>query len=113
MLKFIEIKDHGTCIPVIAISRDGFIGKAEKWMLDKEGYAPDTILLVKLSSGEGHTDAYEWPNQRTMTTAHDWIVDNWSNISSGDVVDVRYILKETDRPAKSDRLFYADVIGLA
>jgi hypothetical protein len=47
-------------------------------------------------------DPYDW-NDRTMQTAHNYIAKNFDDLSNGDVVDVEYILEETDEPKISER----------
>ena len=37
-----------------------------------------------------------------MPQAHNWIINHWSEIESGDVVDVQYILNETTAPKTAE-----------
>lgn len=105
--KLLEIRDRGTCVPALAFKWDdrATVNASEAWLLRKCGYGPGTLLLVKLDDGEGHTDGYEWSNRRTMTTVHLWLEHHFSEVQSGDVVDVRVILGEEKEPAISDRLY--------
>lgn len=41
---------------------------------------------------------------RTMETAHKWIIQNFSGLQDGDVVDVEFILGETSTKKVSERL---------
>jgi len=38
-----------------------------------------------------------------MTVAHAYIEKNFHNLNSGDVIDVEFILGETDKPKTSER----------
>ena len=39
-----------------------------------------------------------------MQAAHQFIESNWSKLKDGDVIDVEFIVGETDRPKISERL---------
>jgi hypothetical protein len=63
------------------------------------------IILMRLTDSESHFDPMGWPGgSRTMRAAHYHILDNFENLKSGDVVDVQFILEETEWPKVSERL---------
>lgn len=112
-VKLIEVRDRGTFIPAIAIKlthRD----ELERFLLRRAGYAEELIapqsaagvepyvLFSKLDGGRIEYDPYSWGN-RTMQTAHQCAIDSWDNIKSGDVLDVEYVLHESDKPKTSER----------
>lgn len=107
--KILEIRDSGTCIPVLAIRMYGD-NDVQRHYLHRAGYPLDgsSIMLMVIYTGKATNDPYEWSSlglgQRTMPTAHDWIIDHFAELSDGDVVDVEFILKETESPKVSERL---------
>jgi hypothetical protein len=56
-----------------------------------------------LADGEGTYDPFKWSN-RTMHTARRWLEEHFDEVQTGDVVDVQFILEETDKPKVSERL---------
>ena len=101
--KILEVRDHGTFIPVVCIKMSAE-GYSDGYLLSRAGFAKDTHLvqLVWLSNGRSEYDPYKW-NDRTMYNAHQYITDNWEDFRSGDVVDVAFILEETETIKKSER----------
>src|SRR5271157_4563611 len=103
--KLVEIRDEGTFIPVIATRmRSG--DEAEHYLLRRCGYASDSpsVLLTALN-GDGRaewSDYYAW-RDRTFCIAHRYIEDHWDEIKSGDVVDVEFVLGESESPKQRDR----------
>ena len=81
---------------------------AEYRFLRREGYPPDgsSITLMRLSDQKATNDPYEWTSltrdTRTMPHAHDYIIRNWDAIESGQVLDVRVILGEAEKPAHAE-----------
>lgn len=104
-VKLIEIRDRATMIPAMAIKMVSNI-PAQRALLATSGYAQEPpsqcfILLVQLARATAQYDAYEW-GDRTMCAAHQWIENNFSKIENGDVVDVEYILGETNQKKTSE-----------
>ncbi len=107
-MKFLEIRDRGTNISAVAF-RLNPASLADCKILQRSGYGlthndmRKYIMLAKLCGGTGKItcDPYEW-NTRPMDVAHDWIIKNYEEINSGDVIDVRFILGEVDEPCESD-----------
>lgn len=104
--KILEVRDRATFISVLAVQMNPAFPNGE-WIetlhLRRCGYGDgDMILMTRLDgSGKATTDPYDW-NDRTMQTAHQYITANWSLLKTGDVVDVEYILKETESPKVSE-----------
>ena len=118
--KALELRDEGTFIPILCVdmnppARD-FDGNApssveQRYLLRRCGYPCDrrpNILMTRLDgNGKATNDPYGWSDgTRTFPVAHDWIIKNWGGIKDGDVVDVQFILGETNEPKVSERLSY-------
>ena len=103
-IKFLEIRDIATFIPVIAIDCGLTGDPSADYLLERAGYGDHRyILLTRLEGGKNaEYDTYEW-RDRTYAVAHQYIIDNWSELTSGDVVDVQYILGETKEKKRSER----------
>ena len=105
-----------TFIPVLAVKMDcnELVGDErfkENCLLRRAGYPtsnnfkeePGFVILTKLDGGEpANIDPYQWHN-RTMREAHEYIRYQFDNLTTGDVVDVEYILGETTSPKVSER----------
>jgi hypothetical protein len=107
-IKTFEIRDRATFIPVIAI-KPGPRNEAERYLWGRAGYGTSAenqsnYVLVSRIGGEANTLTYDtfWAN-RTMSTAHQYIKDNWDILVNGQVIDVEYILGETKRPKASEQ----------
>lgn len=99
--KFVEIRDHGTCVPALAIKITG----DDDWCARRAGFG-DTpcIYLVQLATEQACYDPYHWNNPRTMGTAHGWLVAHFDELENSQVLDVRVILGERAEPVVSDRV---------
>lgn len=109
-IKFFEVRDHGTCMPAIAIKMS-HVGRneAEQFLLENAGYAPDEvsavcIFLAFIGVNVCNYDPYSWKD-RTKQVSHLYIEENFDNLESGSVVDVRFILGESKVPTASDRFW--------
>ena len=106
-LKTFEVRDRMTHIPAFAI-RMSDDDPTQSYQLRRAGYAPGNkslVLFGYLSGGQVNFDPHSWKGQsRTMSTAHTYIQDNWDILNNGDVIDVQYILDETDEIKKSERI---------
>ncbi len=111
-VKLFEIRDAATFIPILAVRLTPASG-AEAYLLARSGYGLEPeyqgayIILCRIVGGE--LDARATPNHwgqstRTLSTAHHYIINNWEELASGDVVDVEFILGETTEPKVSERL---------
>lgn len=65
----------------------------------------DARAVIVMHMGEPRRgcnfDPYDW-NDRTFQTAHLHIEEHWDQLKSGDLIDVRVILGETDKPCASE-----------
>lgn len=107
-VKLFEIRDKATFIPAIAIrlTADHYLLYRAGWQsLSKSSTAPLPILLAQIDSGHErmHSDVYAWAS-RTMQVAHSHIEENWDTLSSGQVIDVEYILGITQKPKQSEEV---------
>lgn len=106
-VKLLEVRDEGTYLPCIAIRCDP-ANEAERYMLARAGYGRTArqqrgfVLFAPESDPKLRYNPYEW-GDRTRETAHAWIANNWDDIATGDVVDVRVILGEQILPARPER----------
>lgn len=95
--KFFEVRDSGTHIPIMAT----LLTKGESWwcyQMRRAGWGPETkqvFVVVNLLTMESQYDNQEWKSRRTMPNAHRFIEENWETLTSGDVIDVEYILGDT------------------
>ena len=125
-VKALEIRDEGTFIPALAIDMNpgefyppnGTLSDELKQLLDAHlalvyllrrcGYPCDgrpNVILTRLDgNGQATNDPYAWSGCRTWSNAHNYIIEHWNDLKDGDVVDVSFILGETDKPKISERL---------
>ena len=109
-VKLLEIRDIGTTVSALAILLTPEKGNdQEKWLLGRVGFTPvvPCVGFLPLTRNKWHYDPYEW-GDRTFQTAHGHIRNNWNSIKSGDVIDVEFILGESDKPKTSERLISED-----
>jgi hypothetical protein len=70
--------------------------------LDLSAQEPYVILTSLVEPSKSNYDPFGWSNPRTFGTAHRHIIENWSQIDHGAVIDVEYILGETKQPKRSE-----------
>ena len=103
--KALEIRDEGTFIPALAVDMNPSDDE-QRYLLRRCGYACDgrpNVILTRLDgSGKATNDPYEWGG-RTYPVAHNYIIEHWDELKDGDVVDVSFILGESDKPKVSER----------
>ena len=98
MIKFLEVRDKATFIPVIAVlvvvedERSFQLMRAVGW--SPIDCSDGLVMVSRIVNGEGKMTSYDWPN-RTMSTAHGYIADTFHGLQNGDVIDVEFILGET------------------
>jgi hypothetical protein len=115
-VKLFEVRDSRTFIPVIAVRLLAlpFASGEEQeiYLLRRAGYSQESIVnpfelpnifVGRLQGGTATYDPYEWDN-RTLTTAHQHMIDHWEELVSGQVIDVEFILGETKSPKTTERL---------
>lgn len=80
--------------------------EGQRYLLRRDGYSADlneqcVIMILPQCRGVAY-DPYDW-GDRTRKVAHDHIQKNWLTLRDGDVVDVEYILGESEAPKASER----------
>lgn len=102
--KLFELRDVATFIPIIA-SRMRADTLGEAWLLRRAGYSETLAPLVLLTRLDGgglaEYDPHAWGG-RTYPVAHLYIAERWDELRSGDLIDVRALLGETDAPCRSE-----------
>lgn len=95
--KMFEIRDRGTCIVVVASKLQSKV-IVESRLLERAGFSENgfpLILLTHLEYFQTNWDPYKWDN-RTMIEGHKYIQNHFDELNTGDVVDIEFILGETD-----------------
>ena len=106
--KLFELRDRCTFIPLLCIKPQGcmtglelhpFIAK----MAHRFGYqGSHAVIAMHMAKPEFcKSDPYEWED-RTFKTAHKYVITHWEELKTGDVIDVQYILGETDKLCESE-----------
>ena len=98
--KLLEIRDTGTFIPVLVTKITGGDG----YLARRAGFMGEHYLVTKLNTLEtGYNIFNSWNGaSRTMPVAHRHIENNWDTLKTGDVIDVEFLLGETEVPKKSE-----------
>lgn len=105
-VKFFELRDKMTFVPIVCVSCS-IAEKTldEQYLLRQAGYSEDNELIL-LTDLRGNRpidyNCSSWQD-RTFKTAHEYIQKNWKCLQSGSVIDVEYILGESDVPKVSER----------
>ena len=103
--KLFELRDHGTFIPLLCIKpRFPSPHAFEAKMAWRYGYK-DTRAVIVTHMGTPdrgcHSDPSAW-GDRTFQAAHRYVEEQWENLSTGDLIDVRVVLGETATPCPSE-----------
>lgn len=121
-VKALELRDRATFIPIVAVdmnpdtdinARDGRKqDPGQRYLLRRCGYPcngePNILITSMHADGSpAWNDPYGWSG-RTFPVAHNWIIDHWTELKDGDVVDVEFILGERKTAKLSERV---DVTG--
>lgn len=106
--KALEIRDKATFIPILAVNMNSNGIEGQRYLLRRCGYPCDgqpNITITRLSADgtPAWNDPYAWGG-RTFPVAHNYIIENWERLNDGDVVDVEFILGETQAPKRSERI---------
>jgi hypothetical protein len=105
--KIFELRDKATCLVVVATkmepeSKDRSYKEYERelMLLRKLGFSDfkdnPLVMLTLPNSGKNYYIPYQW-NDRTLQTAHKYIQDNFDELEQDDVIDIEYILGETNQ----------------
>ena len=105
--KVLEVRDSGTYIAVLAmrlIADD----TVQRYYLEREGFTEGAgIVVMRIADQQAHADPYDWPSgARTMGIAHIYITAHFDKLKDGDVVDVQFIVGETQTKKLSERITY-------
>lgn len=108
-IKILEVRDEGTCIPMLCIDMNNPANPAQAEWMRRRGFPLDgrpNIAMTPLdcdykSRGNITNDPLEW-GDRTRAIAHDHIIHQWGALRDGDVVDVQFILGETKEKKVSE-----------
>ena len=104
--KTFEVRDRGTCAPVLAIRLDPG-NDADAFLLGRAGFgrkASDQrgyILLHDLVGNKISYDPYSWSSD-TFRDAHDYILANFDVLESGAVICTESLRGEIPTPRVSD-----------
>lgn len=101
-VKVLELRDRATFIPILAIDMNPDLAGSQCYLLRRCGYSCDgrpNILITRLDAngGPAWNDLFGWSG-RTFPVAHQWIIQHWDELEDGSVVDVEFILGETEEP---------------
>ena len=104
-VKFLEIRDRATFIPAMAVELVG-LSRPECYLLGRVGFSGGSryIMLQRLVGNTATTDVWDWGQSRTMHCAHEYIIKEWESIHSGDVIDVEFIMGESEECKISEAL---------
>ena len=107
--KIIEIRDSATFIPAM-ITRLNPANEADRYLLSSSGFGisrkeqGEYVILTKLNPIRSEYVHHNWGACRTMGVAHKYCIENFDKISSGQVIDVQYILGESLKPKESQSI---------
>ena len=104
--KIFEIRDGSFYIPVLATATNmencDYLVEAYHWKYaNYKQYSP--LVIVTQINSNPLKSAYspdEWTS-KTMQIAHEYIEENFNDLKSGAVIDIQYILGETNTKRKS------------
>jgi hypothetical protein len=105
-VKTLELRDTATFIPILCVDMNPD-NEGQRYLLHRCGYRCNgvpNILMTRLSAdgGKASNDPYYWEG-RTFPVARHYIIENWEALQDSDVVDVGFILGETEKPKVSER----------
>ncbi len=107
-IKLFEIRDVGSFVPVMCIKFHA-TNESERYLLARSGYGSNVddqsryVLLFGLHDCKGGYSEYGHGGNRTRSVAHKYIIENWSALESGDLIDVEFILGEQKTKKESER----------
>jgi len=99
--KQFEIRDRGTFIPALAVRVSGTDG----YLMRRAGFDNHCVYLIHLEAETCAYDPFNWGSpSRTMQVAHLHIEQHWDELVDEDVIDVEYLLNETETKKVSERV---------
>jgi hypothetical protein len=101
--KLFEVRDVGTFIPVMAIKMFS-TDEQELYLLKRSGYSgcDSQVLVSRLEDSE----LTLFPHQQsssTMKLAHRHMINCWSELKSGDVIDIEFVMGLSTEKKVSER----------
>lgn len=103
--KIIEVRDRLTYIPMLCVNMNPeSVGSISWEYLREQGFPcngePNILMTHLRADGYATNDPYGWKAEspRTYGRAHIYIIKHWSELKTGSVVDVEFILGETTKP---------------
>lgn len=125
-VKLFEVRDRATFMPVMAVklfsagpssesSYDPYNRERERWLLRRAGYGytqisgmetgmDPYIILVTLDGVRANYDPFSWGPARTLGAVHQYIIEHWDELKSGDLLDVEFILHEKPEPKVTEQI---------
>jgi hypothetical protein len=105
-VKFFELRDAMTFMPVMAVRPDSEFVE-DRYLLARAGFqAPrDYVLLIPLERNDWTWDHHVW-RSRTLAVAHEHLLKFWDETPTGSVIDVEFLLGLRDVPKLSERVDY-------
>jgi len=105
-VKTFEIRDEGTFIPVLCVR--GIVAEIpepDHYLVWRAGWTNQQtfVYLTTMNDCRTQYDPFQWGGCRTMTNAHRYIREHWDELPTGSVVDVEYILGESESLKASER----------
>lgn len=102
--KFFEIRDIGTFIPVVCHMYDYFNLKGKDQYLFRRAGWKKVITYTRLNDFKTYKSVYDMTDTigRTDRVAYEHIYASWSDLESGDVIDVALILGLTEELCESE-----------
>ncbi len=101
-VKFFEVRDAMTFIPVMAVRGHTEPGP-EHYLLRRAGWGvgQEFCYLTTLTNNRTQHDPNDWCG-RTLMEAHLHIRNHWRTLENEEVIDVQFILGETTEKKRSE-----------
>lgn len=102
-IKLFELRDEGTHIPIFAFSTNSHATR-ESLIFQRAGFLKGSGLIIMgaLTGTEQSYDPDQWEGGRSMRIIHQYLCKHWDDLRSGDLLDVRYIMGEVDKPCETE-----------
>lgn len=102
--KHLEVRDSCTCCPLLAIPI------VDNLMTKRAGFGAERrILVYKLQTDEFASQPHIWLSNPWMHSVHQYILEHWTEIRDGGLIDMRVIRGEETIPVTSE---YNDLLEL-
>jgi hypothetical protein len=108
-VKFFEVRDSMTFIPVYAVrfEQEGD-GSDEEYLLRAGGWGRlgTATYLTTISEARTGYNPHAFGSARTLGRAQAYIEHRWDSLRSGEVIDIEFLENETSEPKESERKIY-------